>query len=139
MQGRAYKGGITVTDFLTLAYLKASLSITTDNADKKLLEILQDSNNEVDKAILPFAPAIPVEEGTDLFLRGMLLATIYARARWLRDNAQLQRAEKSQEEYERKKESLVETLKAERNTRTKRVSVGTDYRTRRLFSQAKRY
>lgn len=112
-----------MTDFLKLEFLKNSLSITTTNNDSKLLEILQDSNNEVDKILTPYAAIVPIDTGTDIFTYGTTLATIYARSRWLRDTGQLDRAKSSEEEYERKKESVIKVLQADRTTRTETVFI----------------
>jgi len=122
-----------LTEFLSLEYLKNSLSINDDDSDSKLLEIITDANIETDKVILPYAETIPVDTNTELFQRGTLLSAMYARARWYRDNFQQEMAESAQTEYENKKQSLIEVLQAERTSRTKPVLVTSDPRDKKLL------
>lgn len=129
------------TNFLTIADMKKTLNILdTDNVNEsKLDEKRIDANTEVDKVLLPYADEVPVPVGTPLFSKGQKMAKYYARYLWFSDLHQTEIAKKDAEIYEQMKESIIEVLKANRTTRTKRVSVGTNYRTRRLFSQIQRY
>lgn len=129
-----------MTDYLTLEYLNNSLGIVDNDEDEpQFLQIISDSNIEVDKVLIPYAEKIPIPPNTDLFEQGRILAMIYAHSRWFRDTGQLERSEKSSEEYDKKKDSLIETLRSNRTTRTRRATVGTLPQTRKLFSQVKRY
>ncbi len=113
------------TNFLTLAFLKASLDIKSDNDkhDTKLTEILYDSNLEVDKILTPYATETPIPPGSELYPQGQTLAAMYARTRWLRDIFQFEASKLNQEDYETKKETLIATLEANKTERTETLFI----------------
>ena len=119
--------------------LKDSLRIQNDERDSKLADLTTDANLEVNRSLLPYAPEIPIPIGTDLYVQARSIALLFARAQWFREIGQMARHEKAKEDYKERLEAIVKMQKSELNTRTKRVSAGTRYHTRRLFSQVKRY
>lgn len=127
------------TEYITVEVLKESLDIRTDRFDARLLEAAMVANTEVDKVLLPYTGDVPMDGGSHLFNRGKSCALSYARGKWFKDNFQTEMAKTEFEEYEKRIGTVIESQKAERNTRTKRASLTASYRTRLLFSQLKRY
>lgn len=130
---------VTLTNFLSLAFLKSHLQIKTNIHDESFLNICFESSIEADKIILPFANKTPVPDGSVDYERGKTLALSYAKSEWYRQQNQEKLATQYQEKFERLTESLIAVFNAELNTRTRRVAISTDSATRLLFSQVKRY
>ena len=129
-----------VTDYIGLSKLKRFLKLPDNSEDEdSLRSILLDACQEIDNTLLPFAEKIPIPPGDDLFAKGKKLVVSYFRILWALEQRQYDLVKENQEIYNEKKKVLIETLKANRTTRTRRVTVGTKSQTRRLFSQVKRY
>ena len=130
----------TVTEYVHFDALTALFNLNdTEDYKDVLYGIIFDANQEIDNVLLPFADKIPVPSGDELFSRGRKLATAYARVLWALELRQYDLVKELTEIYNEKKKTLIATLKASRTNRTRRATVGTQYRTRRLFSQVKRY
>ena len=124
-------------EFITLAYLKNELGITNNEQNDRLNHIIFDANQEVDSRIAPFIGEIPLKPGTYFWRQAQKCAATYARALWLERNFQVDLYNKTMPLFETKMETLIKSLKAERNTRTKTVMVnrGLQDETLRLPSQ----
>ena len=130
----------TTTNYISLNKAKTLLKLSENtDYDDVLLGIIFDANQEIDNVLLPFADKIPIPEGDELFSKGDKLVLSYVRVLWATQQFQLDLKKEYQEIYNEKRKTLIETLKANRTNRTKRATVGTEYRTRRMFSQIKRY
>ena len=130
-----------VTDYIGLDKLRRFVKLpdNDDENEDSQRSILLDACEEVDNTLLPFAEKIPVPRGDELFAKGKKLVVAYFRVLWAIEQRQFDLVKENQEIYKEKKKILIETLKANRTTRTRRVTVGTKPQTRRLFSQVKRY
>ncbi len=128
------------TSYLSLNEAKILLKLGDNYDNEDVLQgIVFDANQEIDNVLLPFADEIPIPDGDELFTKGNKLVLSYVKMLWATNTFQLDLKKEYQEIYNEKRKTLIETLKANRTTRTKRATVGTEYRTRRMFSQIKRY
>ena len=123
-----------MTDVLTLSDLKTNFRINQedDTTDTQLLDILKDANNEIDKAITPYANDVPIEPNTRIFNDMKYTVLHYARARWFREIAQYDRSDNSMAEYDRKLKTLIDTMIANRTQRTKLMVASYDPRDEKL-------
>ncbi len=109
----------TLTDFVTLKYLKNSLDIEDedDNNDFKLIEVATDANNEISLKIKKYAETTPIEAGTPVFEEVRRVGTIYARSLWFESIFQHDQAKNTMERYKQAVETLEESLKLEPTSR----------------------
>ena len=123
-----------MTDVITLNDLKENLRFNakdTDN-DKQLQDIVDDANIEIDKAITPYANDVPIEPNTRIFNDMKHTALLYARARWFREIALIDRSDSTIKEYDRKLDTLIKTMIANRTQRTKLMVASYDPRDEKL-------
>ncbi len=128
------------TEFLSLEFLSLGIfGKDYDGQDNgKLLEIKDLANQEVTTELRGYHE-LPIPEGDEMFRPCRNAARIYAKALWAEFNENYESYKTNIEIYDKKIAKIIEALKTEPNTRTTRVSTGTDYQTRRLYSQVKRY
>lgn len=101
---------INENQFITLAFIKTDFPFTDDQDDNTLLRIVNESNNEVKKALKTVVDNITDIEGTKFFDRAHDAAYTFAISRIRRDiNQMYDEADKIMKNYN----SQIETLKGD--------------------------
>ena len=129
-----------VTDFMTIEFLTLGIfGKDYDGAnDDKLYEITDQANQQVSADIAGYVDT-PLEAGSETFRQCRNAARVFGKLLWAEFVENYDAYEKNMELYDKKISSIIELYKTQANSRTKRVVVGTDYTTRRLYSQVRRY
>ena len=128
------------TQFISLEYLKLEIGIDTDNYkhDGQLSNILFEANQQVHTRILPFVEDGSIQLGTAHFIQAQKCAGTFGKALWFEKLFQVERYQRLMELYSLKIEALIQSLKVERNDKTKYVLITSDPRDSILWSPAQR-
>ena len=105
--------------------------------DPELQLIIDTANQDVDTWLFPFADELPLTG--DLAIQATNAANYRAASLWKAKKHNEPLAKYYNENFANIIKLVIERLKATPTTRTKRVGVQTDYKTRLLFSQTKRF
>ena len=97
------------------------MSITTENKDNELLDVIQIANEEIAMALLPYAETTPIEPGNQFYVHATRCAMVYLRMLWYERLGQLERSQKQQEYYEKKIEKLMDAITAQKPDRAQTV------------------
>ncbi len=117
--------------FLTLDFIKSVFKITDTQDDDIWLEIIDNSNQELDTRLHPYTTT-PVPAGSDVYARATSIALIFAKSLWAEENDLLEKSASHLKKYEIKIEALIKELIALRNSRTKSVLARFDPREQKV-------
>lgn len=127
-----------ITSPTVLSQLKEVLDILDTVDDDFLLNVAgPQASSDLIAAIYPFSNALPLDGD---YLTMATSAAIF-------ETASLYKAKKNNKDmatyyyslYKDQREKLIGSLKANRNTRTQRVSVSSDYQTQRTYAQLRKW
>jgi len=124
-------------DYVKLEDLRKIVDIDDTIDDPELQLLIDTANQDTDTWLFPFAEELPLTG--DLATQATNAANYRAAALWKARKQNEVLAKFYNEQFEKIIKLIIERLKATPTTRTKRVSRETDYKTRRLFSQTKRF
>lgn len=127
-----------ITSPTILGQLKELLDITDANDDDYLLNVAgPQASSDLTSSIYPFSDGLPLVGD---YLTMATSAAIFQSAalyKGKKNNRDLAAFYHTQ--YKEQRDNLILSLKANRNTRTKRVSIQTDYQTTKTYAQLRKW
>jgi len=117
--------------------LRKIIDITDSIDDPDLKLVITTANQDTDTYLFPFAESLPLTG--DLALQAANAANYRAASLWKARKQNEALAKYYNEQFKDIMARIIDRLKNTPTNRTKRVQATTDYKTRLLFSQTKRF